>query len=158
MKDKGRKFGDLLEDTEGHEEGVINVTKKLRIGSTAIDDHWRNVAGPPRSPEFAEQALPTPNSELPLINGLLKELHYYRQARKSSVAINAGATQLAESNRMSCSPEHSAVSNNNTNTNTSGDSGSDTGSRSLTAAIASYSSFLPGTATAVDVDRMDSTH
>jgi hypothetical protein len=157
---KSRKFIDLSEDS-GVPDGVISSTKKLRIASSDIDNVWKSVPTTPRIDEGQGS-----NSELHNINGLLKELHHYRQARRSSAAINACAAKLAETNRMSCSPEPlrpintaAAVAVADTGSG-SGSSGcatsSDSGFKSLTASIASYDYTSASDPSARDENSMDS--
>ena len=96
-----RKFGGISVNTEDVNESIVSDTKKLRIGSSTIDSHWRHVDPSARSSgETPREVEPSTNSHLPYINALLRELHFYRQARRTSghIATESGNTSESINN------------------------------------------------------------
>ena len=96
MSGRERKFTEIADDGD---EVILSGTKKLRIGSDVIDSHWKNVPTTPRSPDPVQMGTggsvgtsSNTNHQLPFANALLKELHFYRQARRASEGLSEPGT------------------------------------------------------------------
>ena len=74
----GRKANLLSTDNSSIDVEAV-ATKRSRVCSSDIDNHWKSVSSSTPSE--------TQNHELPYVNNLLKELHFYRQARKTSKSM-----------------------------------------------------------------------
>ena len=76
----GKERNISLISNDSNNENDSTSKKKSRGCSSDIDNHWKSVMN--------TAPIENRNHELPHVNNLLKELHFYRQARKTSRAMS----------------------------------------------------------------------